>query len=93
MNWNRVISAAVALIFLVVAFTHGGAALALKLAIFLIIPLACIWFPDELGGYIGPAWGGPIMTSTPAVIVCIVGWILLSMPLLIWIYGLTVSNA
>jgi hypothetical protein len=94
MNWNRIISAIVALVFLVVAFVHAGAAGTFKLALFLIIPLACIWFSEELGGYVGPAWGGPVMSPTPGIIVCIVGWLLLFLPVLIWvIYAVGISNA
>jgi hypothetical protein len=46
-----------------------------------ILPLACIWFGDAMGGCTGPSGTIWITASSPGVIVCIVGWLLLIMPL------------
>jgi hypothetical protein len=51
-------------------------------AIFVIFPLACIWFAVEMGSYIGPTSSGAITSSTPGWLVCIGGWLLLLLPVL-----------
>ncbi len=82
MNWNRVISGLIGVIYLVVAFASGGAEPAFKVGMFLIFPLACIWFADAMGGYIGPTTNMAITSSSPPIIVCILGWLLLLMPMI-----------
>jgi hypothetical protein len=44
----------------------------------LLLPLALIWFPDQLGGMTGPVWrGGYIDNETPPFLVSFVGWLFL----------------
>ena len=85
MNWNRILSGLVAALYVVGTYIHGGVEPAWKMAIFVIFPLACIWFADEMGGYIGPTSSGAITNTTPGVLVCIGGWLLLLMPVLVGI--------
>lgn len=57
---------------------HGVSAEVFKACIVLLLPLALIWFPDELGnftGYVGR--GGNIDTATPSILVTIMGWFFL----------------
>ena len=49
------------------------------------IRLACVWFGDEMGGYIGPTSSGAITNTTPGWLVCIAGWLLLLMPVFVGI--------
>jgi len=55
----------------------------------LLLPLALIWFPDELGsltGYVGR--GGNINTETPPILVSIAGWFfLVGLPVLMYFLG------
>jgi CDP-diglyceride synthetase len=93
LNWNRVLSGLLAVVYLVAAFCGDGAEAGFKAAIFLVLPLACIWFSDAMGGYIGPAAGGPITNPTPGLMICIAGWLLLLLPVLsVIIYALTNSR-
>ena|SRR5215204_936255 len=46
----------------------------------LLFPLACIWFGDELGDYVGMLPGPAISKSTPGWMVRLGGWFLLLMP-------------
>ena len=55
---------------------------ALKIGIFLILPLACIWFADAMGGYTGPTANMAITAPSPGMIVRILGWVLLLLPLI-----------
>jgi hypothetical protein len=85
MSWNRLISVLVAVIYLAIAFAHGGMEPTFKIGMFLILPLACIWFADAMGGYTGLTTSMPITAPSPGVIVCILGWVLLLLPLIIGI--------
>jgi hypothetical protein len=47
-------------------------------AVLLFVPLALIWFPEELGGYTGYfSRGATIDTETPPVVVSLLGWLFL----------------
>jgi hypothetical protein len=85
MNWNRMLSGLVAGIYVVGAYIGSGVEAAWKVAIFVILPVACIWFSDAMGGYIGPSSSGYISNTTPGVFVCIAGWLLLLMPVFVGI--------
>lgn len=64
---------------------HAGVELARKVAVSVILPLACIWFADAMGSYIGPTSSGAITSPTPGWLVCIGGWLVLLLPVLIGI--------
>lgn len=51
-----------------------------------IFPLACIWFAEELGDYVGgpPGFDRP----TPAGLVRVGGWVLLILPFIVWFFVL-----
>ena len=83
MSWNRLISVLVAVIYLAIAFAHGGMEPTFKIGMFLILPLACIWFSDAMGGYTGLSGDIWITQSSPGIFVCIAGWILLLLPIIV----------
>ena len=85
MNRNRIFSSLLAALYILFGYKSGGAEAAFKTVIMAVLPLACIWFPDRLGGYIGPNWRGNITATSPAVIVCVLGWLMLLLPFIIWI--------
>jgi len=74
MSRNRILSGLLAATYVVVALCGGGAEAGFKAALFLVLPLACIWFSEAMGGYTGPTWRAAITAPTPAVFVCIAGW-------------------
>ena len=80
---SRIISSGIALVYLVVASVGGGGVAALKVAIFLILPLACIWFSEPMGNYSGMLMGGGPMTPTPGWLVAAGGWLLLLLPVIL----------
>jgi hypothetical protein len=84
-NWNRILSGPLAMLYVIGAYMHAGVESACKAAIGGILPLACIWFADAMGGYIGPTSSGSITNTTPGVFVCIAGWVLLLMPVFVGI--------
>ncbi len=82
MSWNRLLSVIVAMIYLVVAYAAHGLELVGRVAIFLILPLACIWFADAMGSYTGPTPRGAITEKTPGGLVCFGGWLVLLLPVI-----------
>ncbi len=82
---GRIISGAIAIAYLIGAYTLADVETTFRLGIFLIFPLACIWFSDAMGQYTGlnfltrPA----ITKSTPGWLIAFGGWILLFLPIVI----------
>jgi hypothetical protein len=85
MSWNRILSALLALLYIIIAYQGGGGESAFKVGLCLVLPLACIWFGDAMGGYTGPVGLYGISATSPGVIVCILGWLLLLLPIICWI--------
>ena len=69
--------------YVVAAYAYDSAEAAFKVGVFLILPLACIWFADAMGGHTGPTTSIPITAPTPGIIVLILGWLLLLLPVAI----------
>jgi hypothetical protein len=84
---NRILSGLIALIYLILGFFGAGPETGIKILACLTLPLACIWFPDEMGSYTGrlPISGGGINQQSPGCLVRIVGWVLLLLPIIVWI--------
>jgi hypothetical protein len=74
---------------LVISQEGGLTETGVKVCVSLLLPLALIWFPEELGsmtGYVGR--GGNIDTETPPILVSIMGWcFLVGLPLLMYLLG------
>lgn len=61
----------------------GRLGMALVVTGYLIIPLLCIWFGDEMGNYIGTLPGPAINKPTPGCLVRGGGWGLLLLPIIL----------
>lgn len=83
MSWNRNLSGMVGIAYIAAAYFLGNAEMAFKTMGFIILPLACIWFSESMGGYTGPTTSMPITQASPGWAVCIVGWLVLLMPIVI----------
>ena len=81
LNWNRALSGWQAAFYVIGAFLDVGAEAGFKVIAVVTLPLACIWFSDAMGGYTGPTTGLWITAPSPGVFVCILGWMLLLLPL------------
>ena len=88
---SRIISGIIAAAYLVTAYLTANEEAAFKVAIFLILPLACIWFSDAMGEFTGLGFPS-ITTTTPGWAVAFGGWLLLLLPLLIWLIMGVVGN-
>jgi len=81
---SRVLSCIIALVYLVGAYLAADGETTFKVALFLILPLACIWFSDAMGGYTGVGSGsGAITSTTPGCLVAFGGWLVLFLPVII----------
>ena len=77
---NRGLSAAVAIVYLIAAYVGGGPPLLVKCAMYLFLPLACIWFGEEMGAFTGTMRGPSFYTESPGCLVAFLGWVLLLLP-------------
>lgn len=84
---GKIISVLISVVYLVFAYITGGIELLLKILLFLLLPLACIWFGEAMGNYIGPAFGvrPHITKESPGCLVTFMGWVLLALPLVLFI--------
>jgi hypothetical protein len=80
MSLSRKLSGIVAGIYLLIGFAAEGGEGAAKVVIGLLLPLACIWFSEAMGGYTGATFSAGITEPTPGVIVWFLGWVLLLLP-------------
>lgn len=80
---SKITSSIVAISYLAISYHAGGWELSWRVAIFLILPLACIWFSDAMGSYTGIGFGrGAITSTTPGCVVAFGGWLLLFIPVI-----------
>lgn len=82
LSWNRILSGLLAIGYVIGAFVTLGAEGGFKVLGFVILPLACIWFGEAMGGYTGQSGSIWINAPSPGIFVCIAGWVLLIAPLL-----------
>lgn len=85
---SRIVSGAIAIAYVVMVYRTGGGEDALELTIFLVLPLACIWYSEEMGSYPGVIRLQAITSKTPGCMVAFGGWLLLFVPVVIWIIAL-----
>ena len=72
----RVGSLVIAVLYVGVSLTANGLETALRVFMFCLLPLACIWFPQAMGDFVG----GRMTASSPAVFVWTLGWVVLLLP-------------
>jgi len=89
---NRLFSAIIAVAYLVIAYLASDVESTIKVGLFLLLPLSCIWYSESMGGYTGTGMGrGAITSTSPSGMVAIGGWFLLLLPAIVvfvsWIRG------
>jgi hypothetical protein len=81
MDWNRVLSGALATAWLVLCGIAAGVGGVLRGTLEIGLPLACIWFPEVLGSLTsvlsGPLSNMPITRASPGCAVRVLGWVAL----------------
>ena len=83
---RKLISLIIAIAYVALAYYFGTGEDAMKMGMFLILPMACIWFSESMGGYVGGTMRGQFISSTtPGCLVEAGGWLLLLIPLIIGI--------
>ena len=85
LSWNKTLSGLLAAFYVVVGFLAAGAQGAFQALLFVILPLACIWFAETMGRYTGPTAHMSITQPSPPLFVCIAAWLLLLLPLVVLI--------
>jgi len=88
-NKGKTVAVIISCIYLLLSFFLGHSGYWIKMLMFLIIPLACIFFSDAMGGYTGMSrlGAGPWITrTTPGCFVAFAGWLLLLFPLVFAVF-------
>lgn len=81
-NLSRLLSSLIAAGYLAIAMTSFGGEVFLKIAIFLLLPMSGIWFPAQMGAYVGNLSRHPITSTSPAFMVSSACWFLLLVPVI-----------
>lgn len=94
-NKGKIIALIISVFYLGLALLFNGSEEFLRMLLFLILPLGCIFFGDELGEITGVRFRttlfAPIVTkSTPGTFVIFMGWVLLTFP--IWFTILMITG-
>jgi hypothetical protein len=85
-------------LFVVLAYVTGtgvmaGILSALKMLAAMLLPLACIWFPEAMGDYTR----GHVNRPTPPSFVWFFGWVLLLLPMIVgtilWLQGVRLDGS
>jgi len=76
---SRILSLIIALAYVTVGVTTDGFQTGMRLALFCLLPCACIWFPEAMGDYTGGVLTR-ITESSPPSFVFVLGWIVLLIP-------------
>jgi len=83
---SRVLSLLLAGAYVVVG-AFGGLETAAKTAMFVVLPLACIWFSDVLADFTGSGFSYmPITRTSPEIFVYYLGWVVLFLPLFVVVW-------
>jgi hypothetical protein len=84
-SFDSTLSAGRKISLIVSALYLAGALLARDVGVFaqtlafLVLPMACIWYGDAVGSYVG----GRITHASPGIVVTIGGWFLLALPIIL----------
>ena len=79
---GRILSLLVSIGYAVLAVKAGGM-YGLKCSASLLLPLALIWFPEDIGSLTGYYKSGYVNVQTPALIISLIGWfILVGLPII-----------
>jgi len=87
---SRLLSLLVVLTYVALVFTYGESGWLIRLVLFLIVPMVCIWFPEAMGSYMGYGLATVGVTEeSPPGCILIIGWVLLLLPVImvavIWV--------
>jgi hypothetical protein len=71
----------IALAYVTAGVEAFGIGAGIRLAVFCLVPCACIWFPEAMGDYVGDVLTNITKTSPPSF-VFVLGWIALLGPII-----------
>ena len=78
---SRLASILVAVAYICGSIFYGDQGDLSRCLLFLILPLICIWFGEEVGSLTGLVFGRPITATTPGGFIAFGGWMVLIVPL------------
>ena len=83
-TFGRILSIWIGCAYAYIVIKHAGVS-GLKWCVGLLLPLACIWFPEQIGGLTGYFRTGYVNVQTPPAIISFLGWLfLVGLPVLLY---------
>jgi hypothetical protein len=90
---SRLLSLFLVLVYVTGTGVMAGTLSALKILAAMLLPLACIWFPEVMGDYTQ----GHVNRRSPPSFVWFLGWILLLLPMIVgavlWLQGVRLDGS
>ena len=84
-TFGKILSLGIAVSYALLAIHLGGVGY-WKWSLGLLLPLALIWFPEDIGNLTGFYESGYVNVQTPGAIVSFLGWFfLVGVPVLLWL--------
>jgi hypothetical protein len=84
-NTSRALSLLLAVAYVIAASLDSGQKTAIQTSALLLLPLACIWFPQTLASYTGFIGRGQyIDRESSPIMVWFLGWVLILLPFIIF---------
>ncbi len=77
---SRILSGVLAAGYVVMAYVVTDGETTFKVGVGLILPLACIWFSEEMGSFTGVMRGHLVTSESPGCLVAFCGWAFFSCP-------------
>ena len=86
-EWLRFMALVIALCEFLAAYLIGGSGVAAKFLLYLLLPIFCILWPQDMGDFTGSIMIRPnINHATPAWLISFGGWLLLLLPIGVYAY-------
>lgn len=80
---SRCLSVVVGIAYLMAAVFSGPPEGVVLVGLYLVLPLACIWFGEEIGAFKGVMRGHLVTSASPGCLVAAGGWLLLLLPVVL----------
>ena len=81
---RKTISGLIILIYIILGLLTDDLESALYIIMYCLLPFFAIWFPTEMGDFVGVRLGAPSITGqSPGCLIHFLGWIMLFIPIVV----------
>lgn len=81
---RKIISGLIILLYIILGLLTDDLESALYIILYCLLPFFAIWFPTEMGDFIGTRLGAPSITGqSPGCLIHFLGWVMLFAPVFV----------